>query len=228
MIKFHSLEFGLKFAKKGQKMLKKFSKISLFVAILAVFAAAEPYKVLEKPLSNEANSVVEAFSFTCGACYNHHKFGTMAAIKAKHPQLSYKIYPVKSITFGEEFARLHAYAEAQDGKSGLDGTSKLSLSYKLADAYFVAIFERKQSWASSQSFYELGLAVLDITQNELNAFLASAEGRKIYASYDKAELLAQQYGGTPAFAVRGKYNIIMREIKSLDEMIKIVGELSGK
>lgn len=215
------------------KFLKKISQIWLFLlafALLANAAAIEDknYKTLANPLKNEPKTMLEAFSFLCGACYTHHKFGTMERIKAKHPDLAYKIYPVKSIQFGEEFARLYAYAQAQDSKKGLDGSNKNSLMYKLADAYFLAIFERKQSWTSSQGFYELGLKVLGITQKQLNAFISSSEGKKIYESYDNALLLAQQYGGTPAFAVNGKFNIIMREVQSLEEMMEIVGDLKNK
>ena len=201
----------------------------LFLLCLAVFIAnAQNYKSLDKPLQDEKNSFIEAFSFACGACYNHHKFGTLAKVKEKLPLLSYKIYTYKNIIYGEEFASLYAYADAQDRAKGLDGSAQNSLQHKLADAYFVAIFERKQSWQNSQSFYELGLKTLNISQGELDKFLVSTQGKRIYNEYDKALFITSQYGGTPAFLVNGKYFIIMKNIHGLDEMVEVIKDASKK
>ena len=201
-------------------------KILLILCFLAFSANAQGYKELSKPLANEKNSLIEAFSFACGACYNHHKFGTLTKIKEKLPKLNYKIYPYKKIKFGEEFARLYAYAENQDRLKGLDTSDKNSKAHRLADAYFVAIFERKLSWESSQSFYQLGLQTLNISQNELDSFLESPKGKELYSQYDKATSIVSQYGATPAFCVGGKYIIDMRSVSGLEDLVKLVDELS--
>lgn len=210
------------------KFLRHIAKMATTLVVLGFVAHAQNYQSLSTELKDEKNSVIEVFSFMCGACYTHHKLDTMAKVKEKLPQLQYKIYPLKSIQFGEEFAKLYAYAEAQDRANKLDSTMKNSLAHKLADIYFVAVFERKQNWQNSQSFLELGLKTLNISKAQLDRFIASAEGKEIYANYDKAYTIASQYGGTPAFAVGGKYFIIMRDIQSLDEFIDTVKALSQK
>lgn len=210
------------------KFLHYIAKIGIVLAVFVFVAHAQNYQSLNTSLKDEKNSVIEVFSFMCGACYTHHQFGTMAKIKEKLPQFEYKIYPLKSIQFGEEFAKLYAYAESKDKAKKLDGTMKDSLAHKLADVYFVAVFERKQSWQNSQSFLELGLKTLNISKAQLDQFIASAEGKAIYANYDKAYTIASQYGGTPAFAVDGKYFIIMRNIQSLDALINTIKSLSQK
>ena len=209
-------------------IIKHFIRACLALVAFVLIAHAEHYQSLNTVLKDEKNSVIEAFSFMCGACYTHHKLGTMARVKEKLPQLEYKIYPLKSIQFGEEFAKLYAYAEAKDKAKKLDSTMKNSLTHKLADAYFVAVFERKQNWQNSQSFLELGLKTLNISKAQLDQFISSAEGKELYANYDKAYNIASQYGGTPAFAVGGKYFIIMKDIQSLDEFIDTIKSLSQK
>lgn len=211
------------------KMLQIFARVWLGLGIcVGLLFANEPYKSLSEPLAGENHSVIEIFSFACGACYTHHRLGTMSRTKEKLPELSYKVYPVKGIQFGEEFARLYAYADAKDRAAGRDYTAKNSLMHKLADAYFVALFERRQSWGNSQSFYELGLKTLGISQKELDKFVTSAQGRGILAEYERANAIAMEYGGTPAFAVGGKYIVLMRDIQSLDDFIGLVGRLRAK
>ena len=211
------------------KKLKKFACVWLGVAFcVGTLFANEPYKSLSTPLADEKHSVIEVFSFACGACYTHHKLGTMSRTKERLPKLSYKVYPIKAIQFGEEFARLYAYADAKDRAKGRDYATKNSLMHKLADAYFVALFERNQNWGNSQSFYALGLKTLGISQKELDKFVTSTQGRQILAEYDRANSVAMEYGGTPAFAVGGKYLIMMREIQSLDDFMGLVERLDAK
>ncbi|NDJ26601.1 hypothetical protein DMB95_01320 [Campylobacter sp. MIT 12-8780] len=208
--------------------MKKF-KALLLVAFMTLnaFALSEgkEYEVLKTPIANEQNSVIEVFSFSCIACYTHHKFNTLAKIKEKLPNLNTKLYPVKGGQFGEEFAQLYAYALAKDTTNKKNILAHDSLTHKLSDAYYTALFERKQNYANSASFSELGLKTLGISKAELERFLASAEGQKVYNDFDKSYGALSQYGGTPTFIVGGKYIIKMAEIKGLDELIKVVDEL---
>lgn len=211
------------------KILKKFTRIWLLVAFLVSLAVAnDKFQALEVPLKNEQNSVIETFSFWCGGCYYHHQLGTLAKIKEKLPNLKYKVYPFTDVQFGEEFGKLYAYAQSKDEAAGLDGTQRDSAMYKLADVYFVALFKRKQNFTSSQNFIKLGLKTLDISQKELDNFIASPKGKQIYAEYDKANIITKAYGGTPSFSVNGKYFIIMKNIHGLDEMVEVIKDASKK
>lgn len=186
------------------------------------------YEVLETPLDSEQHSVIEAFSFLCVHCYTHHKQATLAETKSKLPTLAYKIYPLKDVPFGGEFAQMYAYAEAQDSLQKRDFTMRDSLTHKLTDAYFVAIFEKRERWSDAQSFYKLGLDTLQISKKELDAFMATSDAQTLYNNYDKASVIANQYGGTPAFLVAGKYIIKMENIKSLQHFISTISILAQK
>ena len=210
-------------------VFKKFTRIWLALGLLATLALADDkFQALETPLQNEQNSVIESFSFWCGGCYHHHQLGTLAKVKEKLPNLKYKIYPFTDVQFGEEYARLYAYAQSLDEAAGLDATQHNSAMYKLADAYFVALFKRKQNFTNSQNFTELGLKTLGISQKELNDFIKSPKGKQIYAEYNKANIITKAYGGTPSFAVNGKYFIVMQNIHGLDEFIDTIKALSTK
>lgn len=211
-------------------LLIKFCLIFCTVSITSLWAISEgvEYENLNKQLDGETNSVIKAFSYTCIHCYNHHKLNTLGKVKEKLPNLEYKIYPVKSFTFGEEFAQVYAYAQFQDEKNKISFTDKNALTQRVADAYFTAYFERKQRYSNSDDFLKLGLLVLKINKTQLNNFLQSKDGKLIYSSYDKASVLSAQYGGTPAFAVAGKYLLRMENIKSLEHLIEVVKALSSK
>lgn len=211
-------------------MMKKLALALLFVFSLAPFAAAVEegveYEKLKAPLVDEENSLIEVFSFMCIHCYNHHKIGTLAKVKEKLPSLKYEIYPLLSIPFGAEFANLYAFASAKDEELGLDSTAASSNAHKLMDAYFTAFFERKAQWQSSQDFYALGLKLLGTDAASFNAFLQGAKAKELLSKYQKAESIVQQYGGTPAFAVNGKYLLLMKNVKSLEQFINDTAALS--
>ena len=125
------------------KSFKKLAQTALLAGLLASAALGlDKFQSLDKPFENEQNTIIETFSFWCGGCYHHHELGTLAKIKEKLPNFTYKIYPLTEVPFGEEFGRLYAYAQSKDEAAGLDATQKNSAMHKLADAYFVAIFKR--------------------------------------------------------------------------------------
>ncbi|TQR34586.1 disulfide bond formation protein DsbA [Campylobacter sp. MIT 99-7217] len=189
------------------------------------------YLVLQQPFSNAQNSVTEVFSYGCIHCFNQHKQNTLALLKQKLPNLSYKAYPVKQMaSYGNEFANLYAYASYKDSQSNLDVTDSKSLMHKINDAYFTAYFERRMTWndgKNPKAFYELGLKILGIDYNTLQNFLVSKEGKEILSSFDKA-LEPAKNTGTPAFIVNGKYQVLLNNITSLEQFIKVIEELSKK
>lgn len=212
---------------KNLKLLTFLLSLFLLSKLSAISMDVE-YENLNSHLKNESNTVIEVFSFTCIHCYNHHKLNTLAKVKEKIPNLEYKIYPVTQFTFGDEFAQLYAYAQAKDEKMKINFTDEKSLTHKLASLYFTAYFERNQRWNTSSEFLKLGLSFLKIDKKILDNFLNSAEGKRIYSSYNEASSIVKQYGGTPAFAVNGKYLIKMQNIKSLEHLIDTIKALSSK
>ena len=211
------------------KMFQIFTRICLLATLLTSAALGlDKFQSLDKPFENEQNTIIETFSFWCGGCYHHHELGTLAKIKEKLPNFTYKIYPLTEVPFGEEFGRLYAYAQSKDEAAGLDATQKNSAMHKLADAYFVAIFKRKINYTDSRAFTKLGLKTLGVSQKELDEFVKSPKGQRIYKDYNKASAVTEAYGATPSFTINGKYFLLLQDIRGLDEMVEVIKDTSKK
>ncbi len=73
----------------------------LALVFYSSFALANnSFITLNPSLPNSENSVIEAFSYKCIHCYNHHKFGTLEKLREAFPNLHFKLYPV-SLMNGE-------------------------------------------------------------------------------------------------------------------------------
>ncbi len=62
-------------------MFKKMTKILTSLSLVCTFAMADDFITLSETLPDSKNSVVEAFSYKCIHCYNHHKFGTLEKLR---------------------------------------------------------------------------------------------------------------------------------------------------
>ncbi|AJC86066.1 thiol:disulfide interchange protein DsbA/DsbL [Campylobacter sp. RM16704] len=211
-------------------------KIFQFIAIIAfifgvsanALSEGKEYIVLKTPIPNAQNSLIEIFSYRCIHCYNHHQFHTLAKVKEALPNLKYDIFSVSSMSeYGGVLNEMFALASFKEKALGKDAASNDSLTYKLADVYFVSHFDQKINLSDLDFFYKIGLNVIGVSKEELEKFLQTKEAKEILAAYDVANDISRNYG-TPAFVVNGKYQINPDYITSLEELIRIVDELSKK
>ncbi|MCX2682957.1 thiol:disulfide interchange protein DsbA/DsbL [Campylobacter sp. MIT 21-1685] len=208
--------------------LQKISTLYLLF-IFANFAFAEDFIKLENPIAHSKNTVIEAFSYKCIHCYNHHKFGTLEKLRAKFPNLHYEIYPVSLMNgkFAKEINDLFAYANFKDSQENKDASYEESFSYKLADAYFVSYFINKQEFRNLDELYEMSLKILQNEKKELDRFLENKEAKEILSRFQRVNDIAKTYG-TPAFVVNGIYQIKPEALSSMDALEKLVERLSQK
>ncbi|EAL1349242.1 thiol:disulfide interchange protein DsbA/DsbL, partial [Campylobacter jejuni] len=180
-------------------------------------------------LPSSENSVIEAFSYKCIHCYNHHKFGTLEKLREAFPNLHFKLYPV-SLTNGEfskEMNELFAFAQYKDEQNGKDASYSDSLSHKLADIYFVSYFLNKQrNFSNLDEFYDIGLKAMNVNKNEVLNFLNTPKAKEILSEFQRANDIAKTYG-TPAFVVNGKYQINPSAINSMQDLEDLVKKLSN-
>ncbi|EGK8022564.1 thiol:disulfide interchange protein DsbA/DsbL [Campylobacter lari] len=186
------------------------------------------YITLKTPIPNAQNSLIEVFSYRCIHCYTHHQFHTLAKVKEVLPNLKYDLFSVSSMSeYGGALNEMFALASFKEKSLGLDVTSEKSLTYKLADVYFVSHFEKKLNLNDLDLFYKIGLNAIGVSKEELQKFLQTKEAKELLTAYDVANEISRNYG-TPAFVVNGKYQINPEYITSLEELIRIVKELSTK
>lgn len=210
-------------------MLKKIAKIFTILAFFVTFSFADKeFVVLQEPLPYSQNSVIEAFSYKCIHCYNHHKFNTLEKLKDIFPTLHFKLYPVSMMNgeFAKEMNELFAFAGFKDEQNNKDASDKDSFSYKLSDAYFTSYFVNKQRKINSiDEFYDIGLKAMAIKKDEVLKFLQTPKAKEILKDFQKANDIAKTYG-TPAFIVNGKYQINPNKINSMQDLENIVRKLS--
>lgn len=210
-------------------MLKKIAKNFTILAFFVTFSFAdEEFVVLQEPLPYSQNSVIEAFSYKCIHCYNHHKFNTLEKLKDIFPTLHFKLYPVSMMNgeFAKEMNELFAFARFKDEQNNKDASDRDGFSYKLSDAYFTSYFVNKQRKINSiDEFYDIGLKAMAIKKDEVLKFLQTPKAKEILKEFQKANDIAKTYG-TPAFVVNGKYQINPNKINSMQDLENIVRKLS--
>ncbi|KAB0589674.1 thiol:disulfide interchange protein DsbA/DsbL [Campylobacter lari] len=212
---------------------QKIHKLIIFLAFMfAINAQAlsegKEYITLKTPIPNAQNSLIEVFSYRCIHCYTHHQFHTLAKVKEALPNLKYDLFSVSSMSeYGGALNEMFALASFKEKTLGLDVASEKSLTHKLADVYFVSHFEQKLNLNNLDLFYKIGLNAIGASKEELQKFLQTKEAKELLATYDVANEISRNYG-TPAFVVNGKYQINPEYITSLEELIRIVKELSVK
>ncbi|MCH3697624.1 thiol:disulfide interchange protein DsbA/DsbL [Campylobacter lari] len=212
-----------------QKMFKLLAIIAFVFSVNAnALSEGKEYITLKTPIPNAQNSLIEIFSYRCIHCYTHHQFHTLAKVKEALPNLKYDLFSVSSMSeYGGVLNEMFALASFKEKALGLDVTSEKSLTYKLADVYFISHFEQKLNLNDLDLFYKIGLNAIGVSKEELQKFLQTKEAKELLTAYDVANEISRNYG-TPAFVVNGKYQINPEYITSLEELIRIVKELSVK
>lgn len=206
--------------------IKKFTFLIAFATNLFALSEGIEYNVLENPISNSNNTLIEIWSYQCSHCYLHHNFGTLSMIKEQIKDLDIKPVMVKSWgKFGKEMSNLLAYAKFQDEKNKMELISKDSLYDNISNIYFTELFKNKATWNNNpDEFYKDGLTLLGISKKKLENFLQSPEGQYLIKSSDFADEIANTYG-TPTFIVNGKYVINLAHAKSPQDLVNIINEL---
>ncbi|MDO4673869.1 thiol:disulfide interchange protein DsbA/DsbL [Campylobacter sp.] len=208
-------------------MLKKFIPLLLLAPLLF----AQDFIELENKISGAKNSLIEAFSYQCIHCYNHHKFKTLQKLKNKVPDLRYELYPVSlsDAKYGEFLNEFFAYAIHKDRLEGRDAADEDSLAQRLAGVYFGRFFVENEAgvvvsareFTDQESFLSLGFAVLEIGREELGEFLKSAEAVELLERFKWANEVAKNFG-TPAFVLEGSHQIKPSAITSLEALEKLI------
>lgn len=191
--------------------------------------ANDSFITLKPSLPHTENTVIEAFSYKCIHCYNHHKFNTLEKLRKAFPNLHFKLYPVSLMNgdFAKEMNELFAFAQYKDEQNGKDASYSDSLSHKLADAYFISYFVNKQrNFSNLDEFYDIGLKAMNVNKNEVLNFLNTPKAKEILSEFQRANDIAKTYG-TPAFVVNGTYQINPSAINSMQDLEDLVRKLSN-
>lgn len=211
-------------------MFKKLVAIAILCASSSLFAISEGKEYFKlapnEQLPNSENSVIELFSYGCIHCYNQFRNGTLKTISNSLPNLKYEEWQVREMgQFGEDFVKILAYAKMVDEKNGLNSSLDSKSSFhEIVGSYFVAYFQYRLSWRTQRDFYSIALNVLKVTQDDIEKY-AKTRGKSYIDRVHSAINVAKK-SGTPAFVVNGKYLVNIEAVKSVEDLTKIIAELS--
>ncbi|MBO7370112.1 MAG: thioredoxin domain-containing protein [Campylobacter sp.] len=219
-------------------MKKSFLKVICAVFCLFSFAFCEQderYIVLENPIENAENSLIEIFSYDCPFCYKFDE--VIKKIMCENTNLKFIPYHLATrgefgVLGSEIFANLIAY----DNNKSIDLFDELSEFNRAKKAIFAAYHEKKERWGGvadengKNAFLQTALANSQISNFKfennstavseiLNSWGLDKNGK----AYEIAKIL-----GVPAFVINGKYLIKTGSLRSFDDMAKLVKELSLK
>lgn len=185
------------------------------------------YIILDKPLKDSQNSVIELFNVGCPHCAYYN--GLLPTILEILPQDT-KFLPYHLTTasrFHKEFSDIVVVALLKDKHNNTDTKSPNALYKKVLNYYFNAIHKERKNWKNAQSFLEDSYPLINVNQQEFQQLLNSKEAKEILQAIPGAMEYAS-IQGVPSFIVNGKYMIMSRNIKSLEDLIFKINVLLEK
>lgn len=207
---------------------KKALIIALFSAInLFGFSEGVDYVKLKSKLPVENDTLIKVFSYACPFCYKYDKSITPKVFE-KTKNLKYEPFHLKTKgEFGETTSKILAVLIAIDEKNGVELLDDKSKFKKAKFEIYRSLHDKKQKWSDKQAFIKQILKSADISEDEYNNMLETTKVQKILKKWDMAYDIAK-IQGVPAFVVNGKYLIYTQNIKSIDEMVKLIEFLQKK
>ncbi|MSN95942.1 thiol:disulfide interchange protein DsbA/DsbL [Campylobacter sp. FMV-PI01] len=221
-----------------------FKGIAKSVAVLALVAgvslnAAEEgkdYVKLEKPIANAQNTVIKVFSYDCPFCYKYDKAVTKKVME-KLPEMKFVPYHLATKgVFGKYGSELLAVMIAKDEAAGtnlLDDNSKFK---KAKFALYKAYHDKKERWGADASkpenvdaFLKTALDEVGISKADYEAALNGDRVKELLNLWgmdnNSDSYMVAKIQGVPAFVVDGKYLILTKSVKGIDQMANTIKEL---
>ena len=207
------------------KLWRKF--LCAFTALTVAFslANAEPtqgvdYEVLQNPIPNAQNTVIEVYSYACPFCYKYTKI-TPTLIKALPKSVAFKPYHLEQKgDYGKIASQVLAVAMAKDAKAKISSLDSNSAFHKAESAYFEEYHAKKNRWGNGkdpESFLQTGLNATGISKADYEAALNDKAVQDTLKAWEVSYEVAKVQG-VPAFVVNGKYLIKTQAITSMQDL----------
>jgi len=222
----------------SNKMFLGFYAVVALAALFAYFSfdpleKGVNYVVLEKPIPNAQNTLIEISSYDCDYCYNYEKLVLPTVVPDLPTGLTFRPFHLKTRgKYGVQGSELFAVLLVKDQERGLSERelfSEKSLLRKARMAYYQAYHDKKERWdAGAEAFLKTGLDAAGMSKEEFEAAKYSPKVKALLDEWDLSYEIGKRQGGIPAFVVNGKYLIKTRTLKSVGLMQSLIKELSKK
>jgi len=226
---------------KTLKGRKRLLALITAVSLLLAFSFAAPalhaavregvdYVTLAKPVAGMDRTVIEVFSYDCTFCYKHDQMviPNLAKILARDG-IRFTPWHLKTRgRYGSNASELFASLMTRDEKAGLGLFDDRGSFKKAKFAYYRAYHESRERWdRGPDSFLKTGLDAAGISGAEFQKLLREPATQDRLKDWNGAYEIAR-IQGIPAFVVKGKYLLSMKNLRSLDDMAAKIRELMAK
>lgn len=206
---------------------------SLCLVSLPLWAATEgvDYVTLEKPLSHAQGSLTKIFSYDCPFCFKYDVGVDPKVLPRVEKEAHLTFNPIHLETkavYGRLASEFLALCVLQDREEGRSIENPNSLFVKAKNALYVAYHKKGERWTSGEDAFLKTLT--DATGLSLATFRAAQHDPQVLAlcedwkeSYDVAKIQ-----GIPAYVVNGKYLIMTKNIRGLDQMVDLIKALKDQ
>lgn len=205
----------------------------LCLAAGSLMAATEgtDYVVLDNPLPNAQGKLTKVFSYDCPFCFKYDVGVDPKIVPRVQKELNLPFNPMHletKATYGRLATEFFAMCLLKDRAAGTDPEDKNALFQKAKSALYFAYHKKGERWSGGEEAFLKTLT--DATGISAEAFSAARKDPKVLAlceewkaSYDVAKIQ-----GIPAYVVNGRYLIMTKNIRGLDQMFDLIKELKEK
>lgn len=215
--------------------------VAAFVAGVGASAAVvegTDYQVLPKVIPNAEGTVIKVFSYDCPFCYKYDKAVTKPVMQ-KVPEMKFVPYHLATKgKFGVYGSELLATMIVLDEAAGVDLLSDDSKFKKAKMAFYNAYHDKKERWGNDASvqanvdaYLKVGLDAVGMSMDDYNKAKADPKVAELTSKWGLDQqgdaYMVAKIQGVPAFVVNGKYLILTKSIKGIDDMANKIKELNA-
>lgn len=215
--------------------------VAAFVAGVGASAAVvegTDYQVLPKVIPNAEGTVIKVFSYDCPFCYKYDKAVTKPVMQ-KVPEMKFVPYHLATKgKFGVYGSELLATMIVLDETAGVDLLSDDSKFKKAKMAFYNAYHDKKERWGNDASvqanvdaYLKVGLDAVGMSMDDYNKAKADPKVAELTSKWGLDQqgdaYMVAKIQGVPAFVVNGKYLILTKSIKGIDDMANKIKELNA-
>lgn len=208
-----------------------FAGLAFMIGNAMAATEGSDYVVLEKPLPQAENTLTKVFSYDCPFCFKYDLGVDPKVIPQVEKDLHLTFNPMHLETkakYGRLATEFLAMCLLKDKATNVSIESPDSLFVKAKNALYQAYHKKGERWTDGEGAF---LATLtSATGISLETFRDAQKDPKVLElcdiwkqSYDVAKIQ-----GIPAYVVNGKYLIMTKSIRSLDQMVGLIKELQAK
>ncbi|MGH1601665.1 thiol:disulfide interchange protein DsbA/DsbL [Campylobacter majalis] len=213
-----------------KKLIVKFTAIlAIIVAPLVAYEEGVDYIRLQRSLPVERGTLTKVFSYACPYCYKYDK-SVIPKVMSKLDGVKFIPYHLKTKgELGNSVSEIFAVLIAIDNENGIDLLSDESKFKKAKFAIYKAYHDNGERWSNGKNkddFLNQILSVVGVSTDEFEKRLKDFSVITMLSDWDNGYAVAQLQG-VPALVVDGRYLINTQNIRSLDDLARLITKLQS-